>query len=108
MAVTIAIETPLQDDVRELVGQLNDLPACRCRRWEFQFKMTVEQMADAERRRCSWRGTRPAGRRHGRAHGDTAGNGRGEADVHAARGARPARRLGAARGDRGAGAAEGA
>lgn len=46
MAVTIAIETPLQDDVRTLVAQLNDhlLPLSPL---EFQFKMTVEQMADS-------------------------------------------------------------
>lgn len=44
MAVTVAIETPLQDDVRTLVGALNDhlLPLSPV---EFQFKMTVEQMA---------------------------------------------------------------
>lgn len=44
MAVGIAIETPLQDDVRGLVAKLNDhlLPLSPL---EFQFKMTVEQMA---------------------------------------------------------------
>ncbi|MHC1549160.1 GNAT family N-acetyltransferase [Phyllobacterium sp. K27] len=44
MAVSIAIETPLQDDVRSLVSDLNDhlLPLSPP---EFQFKMTVEQMA---------------------------------------------------------------
>ena len=44
MAVTIAIETPLQDDVRGLVDKLNAhlLPLSPL---EFQFKMTVEQMA---------------------------------------------------------------
>lgn len=47
MAVSIAIETPLQDDVRELVRQLNDhlMPLSPP---EFQFKMTVEQMADSD------------------------------------------------------------
>jgi putative acetyltransferase len=47
MPVTVAIETPLQDDVRELVALLNDhlLPLSPV---EFQWKMTVEQMADAE------------------------------------------------------------
>jgi putative acetyltransferase len=47
MAVTVAIETPLQDDVRRLVAQLNDhlLPLSPL---EFQFKMTVEQMAGAD------------------------------------------------------------
>ena len=44
MAVTVSIETPLQDEVRVLVGELNDhlLPLSPI---EFQFKMTVEQMA---------------------------------------------------------------
>jgi len=47
MAVSIAIETPLQDDVRGLVARLNDhlLPLSPL---QFQFKMTVEQMADAD------------------------------------------------------------
>lgn len=42
--VTIAVETPLQDDLRELIAALNDylLPLSPV---EFQFKMTVEQMA---------------------------------------------------------------
>ncbi len=46
MTVSIAIETPLQDDVRGLVARLNDhlLPLSPL---EFQFKMTVEQMADS-------------------------------------------------------------
>lgn len=45
MAVTLAIETPLQDDVRELVAELNAYlkPLSPP---EFQFQMTVEQMAD--------------------------------------------------------------
>ena len=44
MAVTIRVESPLQDDVRELVALLNEhlLPLSPI---EFQFKMTVEQMA---------------------------------------------------------------
>lgn len=47
MAVTISVETPLQNDVRELVALLNDhlLPLSPI---EFQFKMTVEQMAGAD------------------------------------------------------------
>ena len=47
MAVVIAIETPLQDDVRNLVGQLNAYlqPLSPP---EFQFKLTVEQMAGAD------------------------------------------------------------
>lgn len=45
MTVTLTIETPLQDDVRDLVKRLNAhlnplSPP------EFQFQMTVEQMAD--------------------------------------------------------------
>ena len=44
MTISITVESPLQDDVRELVGLLNDhlLPLSPL---EFQFKMTVEQMA---------------------------------------------------------------
>lgn len=47
MAVSIAIETPLQDDIRQLVHELNEhlLPLSPI---EFQFKMTVDQMADAD------------------------------------------------------------
>lgn len=45
MAISIAVETPLQDDVRALVAELNAYlhpltPDA------FQFQMTVEQMAD--------------------------------------------------------------
>jgi putative acetyltransferase len=45
VAVTIAVETPLQDDVRALVAELNAYlqPLSPP---EFQFQMTVEQMAD--------------------------------------------------------------
>ncbi|SJZ56687.1 GNAT family N-acetyltransferase [Consotaella salsifontis] len=44
-AVTIAVETPLQDDIRALVQSLNDhlLPLSPL---EFQFKLTAEQMAE--------------------------------------------------------------
>lgn len=47
MGVTIRAESPLQDDVRELVELLNAhlLPLSPI---EFQFKMTVEQMAGPE------------------------------------------------------------
>ena len=47
MPVSVAIETPLQDDVRMLVTKLNEhlLPLSPL---EFQFKMTVEQMAGAD------------------------------------------------------------
>lgn len=45
MAVSIAVETPLQDDVRNLVAALNDflIPLSPP---EFQFQLTVEQMAE--------------------------------------------------------------
>jgi putative acetyltransferase len=45
--VSVAVETPLQDDVRELVAELNAhlLPLSPL---QFQFKMTVEQMAGAD------------------------------------------------------------
>ena len=44
MAVSVAVETPLQNDVRELVALLNEhlLPLSPI---EFQWKMTVEEMA---------------------------------------------------------------
>ncbi|MDB5474229.1 MAG: family N-acetyltransferase [Devosia sp.] len=44
MTVTITLETPLQDEIRALVSRLNDhlIPLSPL---EFQFKMTVEQMA---------------------------------------------------------------
>ena len=47
MAVAIRVESPLQDDVRELVALLNEhlLPLSPL---EFQFKMTVEQMAGSD------------------------------------------------------------
>lgn len=45
MPVTIAVETPLQDDVRELVRDLNAYLNPLSPK-EFQFQMTVEQMAD--------------------------------------------------------------
>ena len=45
MAVTIAVETPLQDDVRELVRDLNAYLNPLSPK-QFQFQMTVEQMAD--------------------------------------------------------------
>ena len=45
MAVDIAVETPLQDDVRVLVAELNAYLLPLTPR-EFQFQLTVEQMAD--------------------------------------------------------------
>ncbi|HET9536307.1 MAG TPA: GNAT family N-acetyltransferase [Mesorhizobium sp.] len=45
MAVTIAQETPLQDDVRALVADLNAYLIPLTPR-EFQFQLTVEQMAE--------------------------------------------------------------
>jgi putative acetyltransferase len=47
MAVTIAVESPLQDEVRELIAELNaNLLALTPP--EFCFHMSVEQMADAD------------------------------------------------------------
>jgi len=46
MAVTIAAETPLQDDVRALVADLNAYMIPLTPR-EFQFQMTVEEMAES-------------------------------------------------------------
>jgi len=47
MAVSIAIESPLQNEVRQLVAELNGhlIPLSPL---EFQFKMTVEQMAGVD------------------------------------------------------------
>lgn len=45
MTVTIAVETPLQDDVRALVADLNATMIPLTPR-EFQFQLTVEQMAE--------------------------------------------------------------
>ncbi len=47
MTVTIRVETPLQDDVRELVRQLNDYLNPLSPK-EFQCQMTVEQMAGTD------------------------------------------------------------
>ena len=44
MAVTVARETPMQDEVRDMVGALNDYLIPLSPR-EFQFQMTVDQMA---------------------------------------------------------------
>ena len=45
MAITIAVETPLQDDVRGLVAELNAYLIPLTPR-QFQFQLTVEQMAE--------------------------------------------------------------
>lgn len=45
MAIEIGMESPLQDDVRELVAALNDVMMPLTPR-EFQFQLTVEQMAE--------------------------------------------------------------
>lgn len=45
MAIAIAVETPLQDDVRRLVAELNAYLIPLTPR-EFQFQLTVEQMAE--------------------------------------------------------------
>lgn len=44
-AIVIAVETPLQDDVRAMVAALNAAMIALTPR-EFQFQLTVEQMAD--------------------------------------------------------------
>ncbi|MEZ5872269.1 MAG: GNAT family N-acetyltransferase [Nitratireductor sp.] len=44
-AIAISVETPLQDDIRVLVRELNDYMIPLTPR-EFQFQMTVEQMAE--------------------------------------------------------------
>lgn len=45
MALTIAVETPLQDDVRAMVADLNATMIPLTPR-EFQYQLTVEQMAE--------------------------------------------------------------
>ncbi|RFC67260.1 MULTISPECIES: GNAT family N-acetyltransferase [Mesorhizobium] len=45
MPITIAVETPLQDDVRAMVAALNDYLIPLTPR-EFQFQLTVEQMGE--------------------------------------------------------------
>jgi putative acetyltransferase len=45
MAITISVETPLQDDVRAMVADLNATMIPLTPR-EFQFQLTAEQMAD--------------------------------------------------------------
>ncbi len=45
MSVTIAIESPLQDDVRDMVAELNAYMMPLSPR-EFQFQLTVEEMAE--------------------------------------------------------------
>jgi putative acetyltransferase len=50
MAVTIAVETPLQDEMRRLVAALNDAITAQSPETpeEFNFRMTVEEMAGPE------------------------------------------------------------
>jgi len=43
--VTIAVETPLQDDVRDMVAELNAIMIPLTPR-EFQFQLTAQQMAE--------------------------------------------------------------
>jgi putative acetyltransferase len=47
MSLSIAIETPLQDEVRALIAELNEALLALTPR-EFCHHMTVEQMADSE------------------------------------------------------------
>ena len=106
MAISVAVESPLQDDVRELVALLNEhlLPLSPI---EFQFKMTVEQMAGADTTVFVARDEsgRAVGMRRAQGAFDRAG--RGQAHVHAAGSARTAGRIGAAGGHRGAGVEKG-
>lgn len=48
MPISIAIETPLQDDVRALIAELNDAMDVQSPETpeEFNFRMTAEDMAD--------------------------------------------------------------
>src|SRR4051794_39540693 len=45
VTIAIAVETPLQDDVRAMVAELNEIMIPLTPR-EFQFQLTAEQMAD--------------------------------------------------------------
>ncbi len=45
MSIAVAVESPLQDDVRELVAELN-ATLLELTPPEFVFHMTVEQMAE--------------------------------------------------------------
>ncbi|WP_099866158.1 GNAT family N-acetyltransferase [Pararhizobium haloflavum] len=45
MAIAIAVETPLQDDVRAMVAELNETMIPLTPR-EFQFQLSAEQMAE--------------------------------------------------------------
>lgn len=45
MSVTVAVESPVQDDIRRLVRELNEYMIPLTPR-EFQFQLTVEQMAE--------------------------------------------------------------
>ncbi|MCV0396439.1 MAG: GNAT family N-acetyltransferase [Rhizobiaceae bacterium] len=50
MGITIAVETPLQDDVRALIAELNDAITAQepATPEEFNFRMTVDEMAGSE------------------------------------------------------------
>ena len=103
MAIDIAIETPLQDDVRAMVAALNDYLIPLTPR-EFQFQLTVEQMAEPDGHLV-----RRARRRRARSacgalkdHGD--GLGEVKRMFTLPRSARPAGRRAAAPADRSSGA----
>ncbi len=68
MAVDIAVETPLQDDVRALVAELNAYLIPLTPR-EFQFQLTVEQMADPAVHPVRGAGRGRPSRRHGSVEG---------------------------------------
>lgn len=103
VAVEIAIETPLQDDVRVAALNATMILADTAR-----IPVPVDRRADGRPGHHSVR--RPRRRqagRHGRAEGPWRRARRSEAHVHAAGGARPACRLADPATDRGAGAVQG-
>ena len=52
MTLVISVETPLQDEIRDLVAELNAYMIPLTPR-EFQFQLTVEQMAGSGSARTS-------------------------------------------------------
>ncbi len=75
MAISITVETPLQDDVRAMVADLNATMIPLTPR-EFQFPLTVEQMADPSL--TTFVARDEAGRHIGMASLKDHGNGLGE------------------------------
>ena len=94
--MTIAVETPAQDDVRAMVAALNAYLMPLTPR-EFQFQLTAEQMAEPTVTVFVARDGGGRAARHGGAQGPRRRPRRGQAHVHAAGSPRTARRLAAAR-----------